>query len=158
MDSASNKACYQKALQILARRDHSCAELRTKLKSRGFGLRDIETVIRKCNRLNYLDDTRFAAAYLRQLQCKGHGINSMQNKLHAKGVPNAVVRDTVAPYRADNVQLDLCRHVTAKKMKSLAGDKRMVDPVPKLQRFLFNRGFSNRIIRQTVNDVLSIKN
>lgn len=151
MDSGSTKACYQKALQILARRDHSCAELRFKLKSHDFERPEIEAVIGECERLNYLNDTRFAASYLKLLQRKGFGINSVQHKLYTKGISKAIIEDTVAPYRDDDVQLNLCRHVLAKKIKNLTGQKAYAELRPKLQRFLFNRGFSSHIIRRSID-------
>lgn len=153
MDSEPSKACYQKALQILARRDHSCAELVRKLRSRGFGTPEIDHVIRECRRLGYLSDSRFAEVYVRQLQRKGYGINTVKHKLFAKGIAKAVIQDKLTPYGSDDAQLELCRRVLAKKMKAFAGDNQSQAQTPKLYRYLLNRGFSGHIIRQAIDEI-----
>lgn len=123
-----------------------------KLRSRGFGNSDIEAVIRECRRMDYLNDVRFAAAYLQQLQRKGYGINRIRHKLYTKGIVKTVIQESVEPYRRDEIQLDNCRNVLAKKLKTCAGQNTKDNLRPKLQRFLFNRGFPNHIIRQAVDD------
>ena len=157
MDSGSRKTCYQKALQILTRRDHSCDELSRKLHSRGFETQQIEAAIRECRGLNYINDNRFADTYANQLQRKGYGINSIKHKLYTKGVPQTVIEAVLAPYGTDKAQLKLCRQVLAKKMKPFAGEDLPEDRAPKLYRYLFNRGFSGHIIRQTMDDMISKK-
>ncbi len=154
MNPDSSKACYQKALQILARRDHSCAELMRKLRSRGFETPEIESVIRECRRLGYLSDSRFAEVYISQLQRKGYGINTIKHKLVTKGIPQAVIQDKVTPYGTDDAQLELCRRVLAKKMKPFAGENPSQAQTPKLYRHLSNRGFSGHIIRQALDEIL----
>lgn len=157
MDPDSSKSCYQKALQILARRDHSCAELMRKLRSRGFGISEIEPVIRECRRLGYLNDNRFAEIYVNQLQRKGYGINTIKQKLFAKGIPEAVIQDNLTPYGADNAQLELCRRVLAKKLKPFAGDNPSEAQAPKLYRYLLSRGFPSHIIRQILDEIFMEK-
>jgi regulatory protein len=154
MDSDTKKSCYGKALQILARRDHSCSELRKKLNSRGFEEPVIETVIRECRRLNYLNDTRFTELYVNQLQRKGFGINGIKHKLYAKGIPEKVFQDKLAPHGTDNAQRELCRRVLAKKIKPIAGESPSESQAPKLYRYLLNRGFPSHIIRQTINEMI----
>jgi len=148
----SSKSCYQKALQILARREHSCAELMRKLRSRGFGTAEIEPVIRECRRLGYLSDSRFAEVYASQLQRKGYGIHTIKHKLLAKGIPQAVIQDKLNPYGTDDAQLKLCRRVLAKKMKPAAAENPSPDQAPKLYRYLLNRGFSGPIVRLALDE------
>ncbi len=153
MDPDSSKSCYQKALQILARRDHSCAELMRKLRSRGFGIPEIEPVIRECRRLGYLSDSRFAEVYASQLQRKGYGIYTINHKLFAKGIPQAVIQDILTPHGTDDAQLKLCRRVLAKKMKPFAAEKPSRAQAAKLYRYLLNRGFSGHIVRQAIDEI-----
>jgi regulatory protein len=153
MDPDSSKACYQKALQILARRDHSCDELIRKLRSRGFGTPEIRPVIRECRRLGYLNDDRFTDIYVRHLQRKGYGINTIKHKLFAKGIAQAVIQDKLAPYGTDDAQLKLCRGVLTKKMKPFAGENPSNAQAPKLYRYLINRGFSGHIVRQVFDEI-----
>jgi regulatory protein len=147
-----NDACFNKALQILARRDHSCSELGKKLHERGFPEKETRDTINACVRLGYLDDERFADAYLLQLQRKGNGINSIKHKLHSKGISGEIISNCVAIHCSDDIQLNACRQVLLKKMKSIKSNKKIKDTRPKLQRFLLSRGFSNRIIYQALEE------
>ena len=48
------------ALRILTRRDYSQAELRQRLKDKGFEPERIEKALQRCLELGYLDDIRYA--------------------------------------------------------------------------------------------------
>jgi regulatory protein len=124
-----------------------------KLRSRGFGTPEIEFAIRECRRLEYLNDSRFAEVYVRQLQRKGYGINTIKHKLFTKGIPQAVIQDKLTPYGSDDAQLTLCRRVLAKKMKPFAGENPSAAQAPKLYRHLLNRGFSGHIVRQALDEI-----
>jgi regulatory protein len=150
-----SKACLNKALQILMRRDHSCAELNKKLQTRGFNRQEIQGTIDVCIDLGYLDDERFADAYLGQLQNRGYGINGIKHKLYSKGIPKDIISTCIASRCADNVELDICRQVLEKKLRGLAGNNSLRDLRSKLQRFLFGRGFSSHIIYQTMEDAMT---
>lgn len=141
-----------KALQILSRRDHSCTELFKKLQNRGFTKKETQDVILACVRLGYLDDERFADAYLHQLQRKGNGINNIKQKLYSKGISKEIIGNCVASHCTDNIQLNTCRQVLLKKIKYLKGIKKINDVRPKLHRFLLGRGFSSRIIYQALEE------
>ncbi len=155
MDSDSGKSCYSKALQLLARRDHSNAELRRKLRSRGYGQSEIQDAISECLRLNYLNDRRFAETYAMQLQRKGFGINGIKYKLYSKGISDTVIQEVVAVQESDPVQLEQCRRVLAKKMKPMTGNASVANQGPKLRRFLYSRGFSSQIIRKTIDEAVT---
>lgn len=158
MDTEKSKACYQKALQLLARRDHSCAELKVKLKMRGYSQLEITAVIHECERLNYLNDARFAEVYLKQLQRNGYGINGIKHKLYIKGVPKSVIQQSVEAQDTDAVQLEQCRRELEKKIKTHTAKASIANQGQKLHRFLFGRGFSRHIIRQVIDEAISRDN
>lgn len=151
------KSCYRKALQLLARRDHSCAELKRKLQSRGFEEPEIEAVIGECQRLSYLDDKRFADGYVNLLLRKGYGVNGIKHKLHVRGISESVIQESIYPFGTDEEQLTLCRRVLSKKVPHLIRKTSSDDRAPKLYRYLFNRGFPAHIIRQTISEVIREK-
>ena len=136
-------------------RDHSCAELNKKLQTRGFKGQEIQEVVDLCLDLGYLDDERFADAYLRQLQNRGYGINGIKHKLYSKGIPKDIISTCIASRCTDNVELDICRQVLEKKLRYLRGNSSLRDSRPKLQRFLFGRGFSSHIIYQAMDDAMT---
>lgn len=157
MDSDSGKSCYRKALHLLARRDHSSSELYKKLRSRDYGHLEIQAAIRECQRLNYLNDTRFAGAYAMQLQRKGFGINGIRHKLYGRGISDTIIQEVAAVHGDDAAQLQQCRRVLAKKLRPLAGSVSIESQGPKLHRFLYNRGFSSHIIRKTIDEALTAR-
>lgn len=59
------------AMRMLGMRDHSCAEIRTKLESRGFAPEDIEVTIVRLREYGYLDDARYAGVVARSFPSLG---------------------------------------------------------------------------------------
>ena len=59
-----------KVLKLLARRDHSVSELTLKLKPFYSGS-EIDDVIERCLRENWLNDARFAERYIRSRSSSG---------------------------------------------------------------------------------------
>lgn len=154
MSTCLNKTCLNKALRILARRDHSCAELTLKLREHHYDRPSIQSVIDECRRLGYLDDTRFATAYCEQLLRKGYGPNVIKQKLCAKGLPGGIIRECVAGHCEESVQLDVCRRALAKKLKRFSGEIALMNTRAKHQQFLIGRGFSSQIACQIIEEAI----
>ncbi len=148
---ATSRDCYTAALQLLARRDHSCSELSGKLAGKGFSQEEIKTTVDRCLRHRYLDDERFADIYIKQLQHRGYGCRRIKQMLAAKAVAHQIISACIAPFCRDAVQIRDCRNAMAKKLKNSrhAGDS--AQSRTRLYRFLLNRGFSPAIIRQVMD-------
>lgn len=144
--------CFTAALRLLAHRDHSCSELSGKLAARGFPQDQIDWAVDRCLRFNYLDDTRFACAYIEQLQHKGYGCHRIRQKLEAKGVAQRIYSACLEPCCRDAVQIRDCRKAMGKKLKDGRYADVSAEARLKLYRFLFNRGFSPAIIRQVFSE------
>lgn len=149
-----SNSCLKKALQILTRRDHSLAELSNKLKKQGFVKQEIQDAVDECLRLNYLDDQRFACSYLKQLQRMGYGINRIKQKLYSKGIPEEIIGACIESHCEDNDQLEACKLVLAKKIAQLRGSNSLLELCPKLQRFLYGRGFSYPTIHKAMEETI----
>lgn len=154
MNSYLNKACLDKALRILARRDHSCTELIRKLRQHDYDPQSIQAVINECQRLGYLDDKRFANTYCEQLLRKGYGPNVIKQKLYAKGLPRGIIQKCLATHCGESVQLDVCRRVLEKKTKNFFGGTTLLNTRAKHQRFLISRGFSSQIAHQIIEEAI----
>ena len=61
------------AMDILARREHCCAELKRKLQAKSFSGDTIDTVLRQLQDEGLLSDSRFAESYVRFRAMKGFG-------------------------------------------------------------------------------------
>jgi uncharacterized protein YdaU (DUF1376 family) len=88
--------CYGAALRILKYRFNSEAELRRKLRSKSFEKDDIEAAIARLHREKWLDDDRFAAAFVRSRANKRVGHLRIRRELQAAGVEQSSAEQAVA--------------------------------------------------------------
>ncbi len=137
-----------KALALLARRDHSVSELRSKLLERGYDPFDIEQVIKEFLSENWLNDVRFAEIYVRVYQQKGVGPKKVSWLLFNLGVSREII--TQAIQFADIDWLELALQVAEKKIGNLGNMTKQ--QAHRLSQFLAQRGFEWEMIRQIIND------
>ncbi|TEW55957.1 regulatory protein RecX [Psychromonas sp. RZ22] len=80
------------ALWHLSRRDHSQAELLTKLKRKTDNHDWIEVIINECLDFNYLNDQRFTESFIRSSQNKGYGKTRIKQDLKLKGISEPLIK------------------------------------------------------------------
>ena len=133
---------YNKALDLVSRREHSRHELMQKLDKRYPNTTPIiEDVLDKLENNKILDDERFAEMYLNSRARKGFGPKKIEMELHSKKVDSFFISNAVEAYESwlENAQREL-----KKKFK----DQKPTDYQSKMKQkqFLFTRGFSSPII------------
>ena len=133
---------YNKALDLVSRREHSRHELMQKLDKRYPNTTPIiEDVLDKLETNKILDDERFAEMYLNSRARKGFGPKKIAMELHSKKVDSFFISNAVEAYESwlENAQREL-----KKKFK----DQKPTDYQSKMKQkqFLFTRGFSSPII------------
>ena len=133
---------YNKALDLVSRREHSRHELMQKLDKRYLNSTPIiEDVLDKLEINKILDDERFAEMYLNSRARKGFGPKKIEMELHSKKVDSFFISNAVEAYESwlENAQREL-----KKKCK----DQKPTDYQSKMKQkqFLFTRGFSSPII------------
>jgi regulatory protein len=90
-------SCFDCALRVLALRDHSAAELRRKLKTKGYEEAEIEGSIARLLELSYLDDARFARSFVESSIRNGRGYGArLKLELARRGVAGDIVQETLA--------------------------------------------------------------
>jgi len=146
-DAAQLFAAGQKALELAARREHSRFELRLKLQKRGFEETTIEKVIAKLERLEIIDDRRFAEAWLRsRMRRKSEGRRKLKAGLNAKGVDHRIVDELLDQSWAREKIREALEAAEDKLLEKCGGDQK------KYIRMLMNRGFSWEEIRKSSFD------
>ena len=95
---------WNKSLDILSRREHSVRELKNKLKRFDPESSDLKNVIEKLITSNFLDDERFAAAFIRSKAESGYGPNYISQYLTKKGISS----DKYDMYSLDIDWEDIC--------------------------------------------------
>ncbi|MDA9131110.1 recombination regulator RecX [Gammaproteobacteria bacterium] len=133
---------YNKALDLVSRREHSRHELMQKLDKRYPNTTlIIEDALDKLETNKILDDERFAEMYLNSRARKGFGPKKIEMELHSKKVDSFFISNAVEAYESwlENAQREL-----KKKFK----DQKPTDYQSKMKQkqFLFSRGFSSPII------------
>lgn len=132
---------YEKAIKLLSLRMHTTGELQRKLKARGFKDQDIVPVLKELERLQFLDDQKFAEIFVDNLKrFKDFGFYGIKAKLLARQVPSDIVESVLAEFFTAEDETKIGQRVVAKLKK------RGRDSYEKLARALQSRGFRNQII------------
>ena len=135
-------SAYLTALQQLARRELSEAQIRQRLTRRGFPSDDIDTAITRLRQDGSLDDARVAAAIARsQLSLKKRGARRVRREIEAAGISSALADRAVAEVYADVDSDALMVAAIDRKL----GTRRLDDDreMARLFRYLVGQGFDS---------------
>lgn len=135
--------CYQSAIGLLARREHSRLELMNKLRHKLFSEDvDLASLCDDLEASDYLSEERFAEMFVRARINRGQGEIKIRYELRQRGVHNSLVDSALL-----DVDIDWLVLAKAQREKRFGRE----DPEDfkqrgKQSRFLFSRGFSSEII------------
>jgi len=135
-----------KAMDLLARREHSAQELRLKLIAREFDPDDIDRVIERLIDEGLLSDARFTEAFIMSRIRKGQGPVRIRGELEQRGVAPELIEANLE--RVDVDWIDMACSVRARKY----GDGQPPDYRERARqsRFLQYRGFTGEQIRNAL--------
>ena len=147
LPDTQHKEVRRKAMDLLARREHSVAELRRKLLAKGYEPSTVDEQLQKLEQENLLSDRRFTESYVNFRSKKGFGPMRIEQELKEKGIGHELQQEYL-----DNK--DYWRNI-AKEVR----EKRFGSTVPndykdkaKQMRFLQYRGFSHEQMRHLFDD------
>ncbi|NWG87080.1 MAG: recombination regulator RecX [Hydrogenophilaceae bacterium] len=140
---ASSLSLRERALNLLARREHSRAELARKLAAYGEA-DEIAALLDRLEARNHLSDARYAEA-VRHARSGKYGSRRLAHELREKGVSETLVESAVAEARESD--LSVARAAWAKKFGVLPADAK---ERARQHRFLLGRGFPAEIVRRVV--------
>jgi regulatory protein len=126
-----------RALRLLARREHSRAELRRKLASRAESAEALDALLADLESRKQLSEERFAEERARWLSRK-YGAARIRQDLKARGVRSELVERV-----SSDGELDRARAILDRKYRVSATTR---EEKAKRMRFLQSRGFSSEII------------
>jgi regulatory protein len=137
------RSVYDKALGLLARREHSTRELKTKLAVRGHAVGEATEAIERLKEQQYQSDDRFAASLARRRGAQGYGPRRIGAELKSHGLNDAAIRAVIA-----EVDLDWTAMASAQSRKRF-GTRVAADPAERAKRadFLLRRGFDPATVR-----------
>jgi len=126
-----------RALRLLARREHSRAELSRKLAPRAESPEALESLLDDLVQKKQLSDARYAEARTRQLARK-YGAGRIRQDLKANGVDKGLIENV-----SNEGELERARAILDRKYRSEATTR---EERAKRMRFLQSRGFSTDVI------------
>ena len=135
-------SAYLTALQQLARRELSEAQVRQRLSRRGFTPEDIDDAVTRLRQDGSLDDARTAAAIARsQLSLKKRGARRVLREITAAGIASALAERAVAEVYAEVDGEALLAAAIDRRL----GTRRLDDDreMARLYRYLVGQGFDS---------------
>ena len=141
---------YNKALDLLSRREHSKREIKDKLLKRFDENDQINQVIEKLVLNNLVNNHRFAELYVISRKRKGFGPKKIAYELFTKGISESISQEII---KNEGKWTDSAKKVFMKKFKNGPSDD--LKESIKQKSFLQNRGFSFKEIESVfLNDML----
>ena len=139
------KSLRQRALDYLAKREYSYAELGQKLKTYAEESDDIPALLDDFKTRGWLSDARFTEQIVHARQAK-FGSAKIAHELREKGVADTLIADAIAQVKVS--ELDNAREIWRKKFKSSPQNR---EEWAKQARFLQSRGFGFDMIKKVLN-------
>jgi len=136
----------ERALRLLARREHSRSELVRKLEQAGFDSSDIQPLLDEFEQKSWLSDQRFAESYVADHRARSGSIK-LAYDLRQRGVRDSIIEAVLSDNR--DSEIERAREVWKKKFGSLPAD---AAEKSRQMRFMQSRGFTSDIIRRAIDE------
>jgi regulatory protein len=134
----------ERALRLLARREHSRAELARKLAESGCDPTEVEALLDDFEKRNWLSDRRFAESWVADHLARAGSVK-LAFELRQRGVGEAII-DAVLDEARDS-EVERARAVWQKKFGTTPVD---LAERAKQMRFLQGRGFAPEVIWRVI--------
>ena len=136
------------AMRLLARREHSRAELRGKLVGRGFENDSVEELLQGLEDQDLLSDERFAMSLIASRVETGYGPKRIDLELRNRGVSEELAREALA-----KAEVDWGQQVTDQAVRKFGSDPAQTFPEwARRARYLERRGFGRDAIRLAIGN------
>jgi len=137
---------YDSAIRLLARREHARAEIKQKLKIRGYEESLASEIVDELTRSKLLSDERFAEEFIRSRAERGQGAIRLRAELRQLNLPAELIESRMVAAQVDWARL--ARDIRKRKF----GENIPKAPAEraKQMRFLQYRGFTADQIRRAM--------
>jgi regulatory protein len=136
----SMNSIMHRAMDLLARREHSRFELDRKLRQKGFSQEEIPGTLDSLVKQGLLSDQRFAEEYCRARSKRGFGPRRIEVELQERGVSVEIIEKTLADYDQQR-WIELAQSTWSKKF--VGKYPRDFKSWAVQRRFLYYRGFTD---------------
>jgi regulatory protein len=143
----AGKSAFEAALNLLARRDHSSAELIRKLTAKGFPGGEIETAIARLQQLTYLDDRRYAEQWAARAVREGKAVGPrLRLELRRRGIPPEMAEAAMATAGEDLDERRAIAELLGRRFAGFAPSTASPKEKRRVVSWLQRRGFSLTVI------------
>lgn len=138
---------YDRALGMLARREYSRRELRTRLERAGYDEDESEAALGRLRDQHYQDDCRFAEMIVRTRSGQGYGPTRVRAELRSHGIGDALIGELMDASGVDWEALALAQ------LRKRHGTRPPADRAELARRaaFLLRRGFAAATVRSVTH-------
>ncbi|MFP3341321.1 regulatory protein RecX [Halomonas sp. SIMBA_159] len=138
------------AIQLLARREYSRAELARKLQQKSFEADDIDACLDALAEQSLQSDTRFAESFVRSRIARGQGVIRIKGELRQRGVDQETLSEALAAVEEREAidWFELAKETLARRYDSPGETPK---ERAKRERFLATRGFNFEQIRYALS-------
>ena len=141
------RRAYNKAVDLLSRRDHSRKELLDKLRQKGYGEYAVEA-IEKLADYGYIDDRRFARIFAEELiRLKSYGKKRVEQELYRKGVERDIICEVISECDFPSEKL---AEIIERKYSRYLNDEKGVN---KTVNALLRLGYTYTEIRDAIREI-----
>ncbi len=138
----------EKAIELLARRDHSVSRLKAKLVERGFDAGAVDAACASLLRRGYLDDGRFARLWLEsRIRRRNEGRAKLLAGLVGRGVDRMVAAQALSEIVSDSYEEEAFSRAVAEIERVARGEPK------RIARRLSTRGFRAEFIGRYLDGV-----
>lgn len=149
--------CYAAALRILKVRWNATEELRRKLRAKRFERDVINQTVERVQREGWLDDARFAGAYVRTRQARRVGTLRIRRELIAAGIDHDVAEQAVRENADSDKERDRAAALAARRVTILARRYAPEMVRNKLTAYLLKQGYDAALVREVVKEFTVVK-
>ena len=142
-----------RAMELCSRTEYSEANIRGKLKYWDTSAEDIETVIEHLIKEKFIDDLRFANAYVKDKVRLNHwGRIKIRYMLSMEKVRHSVIDQVLADID-EELYAETLKELLQKKSRELKGESNPHNKMQKLLRFAQSRGFEVDLALRVMKDL-----
>ncbi|MDR3445727.1 MULTISPECIES: regulatory protein RecX [unclassified Dyella] len=140
-------SAYDRAMGLLARREHSRRELRLKLRQKGYEGEEAGEALDRLGEQHYQDDDRFAEMLVRSRVSQGYGPMRVRAELKSHGLSEARIRAVL-----DAAEVDWDASALAQLRRRFgSGSASDRDEKARRAQFLLRRGFPAATVRSVTH-------
>lgn len=148
-DEARSAELRDRAVALLARREHSRQELQHKLAQRGYGAEEINTALQQLQVDGYQSDARYAESLIRSRIAKAQGPLRIRAELAARGVADDLVEAALQQAEQETDWLALASDLLQRRHHGEPATD--FKEKARRMRYLQRRGFPASIARHACN-------